>query len=202
MGVYDQMRADRTNGHLDLDHPGEIALVLEIARQTGGPVLELACGAGRVMCALAEAGFKTVGIDSSRPMLRKGADARRLLPDVVQTRIQFVWGDMRCFEIPRRFPLIIIPFNSFWYNLNEADAERCIGMILGHLADGGRFLIESPGTDCTAIDLIRALQPELMPKGAWWGRMAVTCGFAFEVRRYSRSQEYATNHDMLIGWKI
>ena len=42
---------------------------LEIAQQVGGPVLDVACGTGRLTRAIAEAGIEVVGTDLSLPML-------------------------------------------------------------------------------------------------------------------------------------
>ena len=48
-----------------------------VARQAGGPVLELGCGTGRVSLPLAKAGVDLVGIDRSGEMLTSAAPARR-----------------------------------------------------------------------------------------------------------------------------
>ena len=39
--------------------------------RTGGPILELACGSGRLMAPLLELGEGVVGLDSSAPMLER-----------------------------------------------------------------------------------------------------------------------------------
>src|SRR5438874_377731 len=56
----------------DLDHAGfadDLDFWRNLARQIGGPVLEVGCGSGRVLLPLARAGFEVVGIDTSAPML-------------------------------------------------------------------------------------------------------------------------------------
>src|SRR5229473_1340285 len=55
---HDQYRAD-----VDV-HVG-------FARRFGGPVLELACGTGRLLGPLAQAGFACTGVDSSSAMLER-----------------------------------------------------------------------------------------------------------------------------------
>jgi ubiquinone/menaquinone biosynthesis C-methylase UbiE len=49
---------------------GDVPFYLRQARKTGGPILELACGTGRIAIPLARAGFEVVGLDKSRAMLR------------------------------------------------------------------------------------------------------------------------------------
>src|SRR5690348_15305449 len=80
------------------------AFYRHLARQTGGPILELACGTGRLTLPLARNGHEVVGLDASRTMLRTTqakADAEDLGITVAQ-------GDMRAFDLGRRFPLVVI----------------------------------------------------------------------------------------------
>jgi SAM-dependent methyltransferase len=49
----------------------DLAVYVALARRFGGPVLELGCGTGRVLLALAAAGFQCTGVDSSAAMLRR-----------------------------------------------------------------------------------------------------------------------------------
>jgi len=56
----------------DLEHDAfhaDIELLLSFADATGGPILEMACGSGRVLAPLAAAGHTVVGIDRSTTML-------------------------------------------------------------------------------------------------------------------------------------
>jgi 2-polyprenyl-3-methyl-5-hydroxy-6-metoxy-1,4-benzoquinol methylase len=48
---------------------GDVAFYERLARDTGGGVLELACGTGRIALALAEAGLEITGVDISEGML-------------------------------------------------------------------------------------------------------------------------------------
>src|SRR5688500_7239858 len=64
--------------YYDLEHDApaaDVALYRELARRGGGPILELGCGTGRVLAALAQAGHCVVGVDCSAPMLAR-AEAR------------------------------------------------------------------------------------------------------------------------------
>ena len=49
----------------------DVPFYLAMAKETGGPVCELACGTGRVLLPLARAGFEVTGIDVSQAMLDK-----------------------------------------------------------------------------------------------------------------------------------
>lgn len=57
---------------LDLrDDPGDVDLYLALASRTGGPVLELAAGSGRVAVPLAAAGYQVTGVDNDPAMLAR-----------------------------------------------------------------------------------------------------------------------------------
>ncbi len=56
---------DQDDGRIEEDIP----TVLGFAQKTGGPVLDLGAGTGRLTIPLAEAGYEVTGIDSARAML-------------------------------------------------------------------------------------------------------------------------------------
>src|SRR5215218_8149650 len=80
------------------------AFYRDLARKTGGPILELACGTGRLTIPLARDGHEVVGLDASRTMLR----AARAKAEAEDLDIAFVQADMRSFDLGQRFPLIIL----------------------------------------------------------------------------------------------
>src|SRR5262249_14375960 len=62
---------------LDLsEDPGDLVLYLALASRTGGPIVELAVGTGRLSVPLAEAGHQVIGVDHDPAMLAR-ARARR-----------------------------------------------------------------------------------------------------------------------------
>jgi len=56
-----------------LDDPGDLDLWLALAEKTGGPILELMAGTGRLAVPLAEAGFAVTAVDLDPSMLRRAA---------------------------------------------------------------------------------------------------------------------------------
>src|SRR5207248_1005775 len=48
----------------------DVAFYLEEARRSGGPVIELGVGTGRIAVPIAADGIRIIGVDSSRGMLR------------------------------------------------------------------------------------------------------------------------------------
>ena len=48
----------------------DLPFYLDLAEQTVGPILEIACGTGRVLLPIARKGIEIHGVDNSRPMLK------------------------------------------------------------------------------------------------------------------------------------
>ena len=104
----------------------------------GSPVLELACGSGAYLVPLAEKGVNIVGVDVSDEMMnlaKAKAAARNVSIDVRK-------GDMRGFELNRKFPLILLLGNSFQHLLTHSDIEKCFSAVRNHLMPNGRFIVE------------------------------------------------------------
>jgi len=114
---------------------------LREARNAHGPVLEVACGTGRIMLILLSEGIETTGIDSSQRMLdvlKRKAKERGLDPDVMV-------ADMRDFHLSKRFKLIILPYSSILLLSND-DKKKAIRNMVSHLAEGGRLILHAHNT--------------------------------------------------------
>ncbi len=121
--------------------PGDVAFYVAQAQAAGSPVLELACGTGRVTIAIAEAGAQVVGLDLSPQMLARFEAKLPALPVEVRERITLVQGDMRSFDLGQRFPLVIIPYRAFLHNLTVDDQLAALQAIGRHLSPGGRLVL-------------------------------------------------------------
>lgn len=121
--------------------PGDVAFYVERAVASGGPVLELACGTGRVTWAIAAAGIHITGLDRSPDMLRAAEAKRQKAGAAVSERAKFVTGDITNFDLDQRFPLIICPFRSFQMLLTVEQERDCLRVVYRHLEDGGRFIV-------------------------------------------------------------
>src|SRR5215475_3680498 len=120
----------------------DVAFYSRAAHQYGDPVLELGCGTGRVTLAIAEAGYRIVGLDISEKMLERAAEKRRVLGRETQERMQLLQGDMTRFELDEKFRLIIIPFRPFQHILEVEDQIRCLECAKKHLARDGRLIVD------------------------------------------------------------
>jgi SAM-dependent methyltransferase len=112
-----------------------------LAARTGGPVLDLGCGTGRLARALAGDGHRVVGLDLAPAMI---ARARSLDPaGAVDWRV----GDAAGFELGQRFRLITMTAHGFQHVIGAAAQQALFAGVARHLAAGGIFAFEtrSPG---------------------------------------------------------
>lgn len=108
-----------------------------IAARTGGPILDVACGTGRIAIPLARKGFRMTGIDLAKPML---AHARRKSDGL---GIDWQHADFRDFALDRRFALAIMSGNAFQACLTDADQAALLAAVHRHLLPGGYFAFET-----------------------------------------------------------
>jgi SAM-dependent methyltransferase len=132
----DAQRYDLIAGKLSGNGP--VAFYRRQARLCGGPVLELACGSGRVALPIAEDGIEVVGLDSSPAML---ALAERKAKTAGLT-VDWILDDMRSFALQRQFAGIFVASNSFFHLYSIRDLESCFGSIRRHLRASGRLVID------------------------------------------------------------
>ena len=118
---------------------GDVDWYSRLAQRSGGPVLELGAGTGRVSLAIAAAGIAVHALDLDAAMLARLRSKLDAAPADVRSRVTVVPGDMRTFDLAERFPLIICPFRAFLHNVTESDRLACLGRVRQHLVPGGWF---------------------------------------------------------------
>jgi SAM-dependent methyltransferase len=129
----------------------DVAFYVEEAASACGPrelatVLELGCGTGRVLLALARAGHVVVGVDQSQSMLARCEAKLAGEPRDVRDRVTLHRADARQFTVAAPsadgFALAIAPFRVLQHLTTAADQLRCLEAVRRHLAPGGRFVFD------------------------------------------------------------
>jgi len=119
----------------------EIAWYVGFARSAGGPVLELACGTGRLLVAIAGAGLQIEGIDLSPRMLGMARERIRQSPSEVASRVLVHQADMTSFRLGRSFGLVLLADNSFGELTTPEEQLSCLKCASRHLRPDGRLLV-------------------------------------------------------------
>jgi SAM-dependent methyltransferase len=120
----------------------DVEFYVDEARRSGGPVLEVGCGTGRVLIPTAEAGIEITGIDLSEEMLEKCRLRLSQLPEPARSKARLVRADMRDFDLAETFPLVTLPFRSFQHLLTVDDQLRCLACLRRHVGERGRLVLD------------------------------------------------------------
>lgn len=111
----------------------DLPLWRELAAETGGPLLDLGAGSGRVSLDLARAGHDVVALDVD-PVLLAALDAHAQAAGLA---VESVRGDARDFALGRRFPLVLAPMQTIQLLGGAEGRAGLLRSAAAHLSPGG-----------------------------------------------------------------
>ena len=131
----------------DLDlaqDPGDLDLYLALAGRTGGPILELATGTGRLAVPLAAHGHLVTGVDIDPAMLARARARVAATGGGAVAGLRFVIGDARSVRLPDagRYALAFLALNSLFIMGSRADQQAVVATLAAHLAPGGLAVVD------------------------------------------------------------
>jgi SAM-dependent methyltransferase len=110
---------------------------LALTQQVGGPVLDVACGTGRLARAIAQADLQVTGMDIMPAMLER---ARALSQ---QLSIAWVQADCRTSDLAQQFRCVLMTGHAFQNLLTDADQHAFLARAYDHVAVGGTLAFET-----------------------------------------------------------
>jgi SAM-dependent methyltransferase len=128
----------------------ELEWYLGKAKVSGNPILDLACGTGRLALFLAKEGFEVTGVDQSVGMLRQFKEKLRLQPAEFRERVCIENQKMSDFSLGKKFNTVIC-CDAFFHNLTVEDEMNCLRNVAHHLTPNGRFVFNLPNPTCDFI---------------------------------------------------
>lgn len=115
----------------------DLPFYVDLAKKSAGPILELACGTGRVLLPIAREGLEIDGVDNSVPML----DVLRLHlenePPQIRQKVTLHEADIRHFRTNKKFALVIIPFRPMQHMFTLQDQISALSTAAAHLQENG-----------------------------------------------------------------
>lgn len=120
------------------DEKKDIEFYTKIIQPENAPVLELACGTGRVLLALWQNNVPCDGLDLAKPML----DICRSKLDNGQFKADLYRQDFSAFEIDKKYLTIFVSGGSFQLMPSTEMAIKALSQIYKHLEPGGRFICD------------------------------------------------------------
>jgi SAM-dependent methyltransferase len=135
---------DRLARFYDWEHAGfleDLPFYQGLAERVGGPILEAACGSGRLLVPLARAGYEVVGVDSSPAMLKLAAQRLASEPKLAK-RVRLLEEDLRSLRLQRTFGLAFIALDSFGLFIEREDQLRVLAVLREHLHSNALLAID------------------------------------------------------------
>jgi len=134
-----------------IEDPGDLDLYVALARRTGGPILELGGGTGRLAIPLAEAGHDVTVVDLDPAMLERAERRRAELPAGTAARLTLVEADLLDLrlEAAGTFALAFIALNTLFLLATRDRQRAAVEVLARHLAPGGLAVVDIwlPETD-------------------------------------------------------
>nr|WP_093270698.1 class I SAM-dependent methyltransferase [Psychrobacillus sp. OK032] len=115
---------------------GELPFLMEWASSKGGPIVDLACGTGRITIPLASKGFKLIGVDLHAGMLEQAKKKAQEL----DLQIEWVEQDCTQLELNLTSPLIYMVGNSIQHFHSNESQNMLLSSIHKHLVEDGVFI--------------------------------------------------------------
>ncbi len=142
------------------DYVEDLQLVTDLVQESGGPVLEMGCGTGRVLLPLAAGGVECTGIDLS-PALLAVAKAKLAQANLAQ-RVTLIQGDMRTVDlsasVPAGFGMVCCMSNTLMHLPTQADQRMALERAYAHLRPGGWLLLDLFSPDIPRLLQVDGLQ--------------------------------------------
>jgi len=101
-------------------------------------ILELCCGTGRLTLPIAKDGYNISGVDNTTSMLEQA----KVKATKEGLEIEFIEADIRTLDLPKKYDLIFIPFNSIHHLYKNEDLFKAFRVVKKHLKEGGLFLLD------------------------------------------------------------
>ncbi len=101
-------------------------------------ILELCCGTGRLTLPIAKDGYNISGVDYTSSMLEQA----KLKASEEGLEVAFIEADIRTLDLPEKYDLIFIPFNSIHHLYKNEDLFKAFNTVKNHLKEGGLFLLD------------------------------------------------------------
>ncbi len=118
---------------------GELDYYVNAIARTGGKVLELGVGTGRIAIPAVALGHHVVGVDLSEPMLEV---ARRKIGDApLPGTLQLLRCDITKLDLPKKdFDLVIVPAHTLALVLDQSSQSEVLRRAARHMSEVGKLI--------------------------------------------------------------
>jgi len=149
----------------DLEHARfdeDVNLYINFAELCNGPLLELACGSGRLLVPLACEGYELTGVDNSRSMLNLAQHA--LEEAGVAEQCTLLQENMSAVQLGQKFRMAFIALGSFGHVCTRQEQRQTLAVVHNHLTVGSRFILDISNAD---VRYMEQLSGQVLHQGTW-----------------------------------
>lgn len=152
----------------DIEHArfdDDLDMYQNYAELAQGPLLELACGSGRLLVPLARDGYTLTGVDTSEKMLALARE--RLQKEGVLSRVTLAQQDMTNLQLPvlpQKYRLAFIALGSFGHITSRKAQQEALQSIRAHLAMRGTLIIDISNADARYME---HMNNQMLHQGSW-----------------------------------
>jgi cyclopropane fatty-acyl-phospholipid synthase-like methyltransferase len=149
----------------DLEHEQfneDLDLYRNFAELRNGPLLELACGSGRLLIPLAREGYSITGVDTSEKMLSLARE--RSQQANLSSRVTLVQQDVSTLQLAQKYSLAFVALGSFAHVTSRKSQQQALAAVRKHLTTGGTFIVDISNADARYME---GLSGQLLHQGTW-----------------------------------
>jgi len=145
----------------------DIPMYIRYAESTGGPILDIGCGTGRVLIPMIKAGYQVTGIDNSSHMIRLLKSKLSQVRPSCRNLVNILEEDISNTKFPTGHKLAIITVNTFLMCLNTSGQTRTLRSIHAALVKGGYLVVDLtlPAREKTLKSVTNHAYPIITPDG-------------------------------------
>ncbi len=140
--------------------PGDADFYAQYARTSGGPVLVLLCGTGRIVISIARQGIPVMGMETDAATIEF---AKRKALEAGATKALFVRGDPTSFLSGSKHALVIIPNGGLGRLLTVEDQRAGLIAVRNALQLGGKLLLDLPLLDASLFESVEPAVVKHLP---------------------------------------
>ncbi|MEO8970052.1 MAG: class I SAM-dependent methyltransferase [Ktedonobacteraceae bacterium] len=149
----------------DIEHArfdDDLDMYQNYAELSHGPLLELACGSGRLLVPLARDGYTLTGVDTSEGMLALARE--HLQQEELQSKVTLVQQDITSLQLPQKYRMAFIALGSFGHITTRKAQQQALQAIRAQLAIHGTLIIDISNADARYME---HMNNQMLHQGSW-----------------------------------